>query len=79
MGHNQKGLIHKLQVAQNEGVYKIASMFKTMPIDPLHNLLGILPISYVMPKLMHAYALRLQGLPPNAKVCMVLTANQCRY
>jgi hypothetical protein len=43
------------------------------------NLLGVPPISYVLPKLMHSYALRLQGLPPNAKVCTVLDIDQCRY
>jgi hypothetical protein len=78
-GHNQKGLVHKLQVAQNEGVRKIAGVFKTTPIKPLHNLLGIPPISYVLSKLMHAYSLRLQGLPPNAKVRTVLLTDQCHY
>jgi hypothetical protein len=78
-GHNQKGLVHKLQVAQNEGIRKIAGVFKTTPIDPLHNLLGILPISYLLPKLMHTYTLRLQGLPPNAKVHTILTSDQCQY
>jgi hypothetical protein len=78
-GRNQKGLVHKLQVAQNEGIRKIGGVFKTMLIDPLHNLLGVLPISYVLPKLMHSYALRLQGLPPNAKVRTVLNIDQCRY
>ena len=79
MGHNQKGLIHKLQVAQNEGIRKIGGMFKTMPLNPLHNLLSVPPISYVLPKLMHSYTLRLQGLPPNAKVHMVLHTDQCHY
>jgi hypothetical protein len=61
------------------GIHKIGGMFKTTPIDPLHNLLGVPPISYVLPKLMHSYTLRLQGLPPNAKVCTVLDVDQCRY
>jgi hypothetical protein len=78
-GRNQKGLVHKLQIAQNEGIRKIAGVFKTTPVKPLHNLLGILLISYVLPKLMHAYTLRLQGLPPTAKVHTVLVADQCRY
>jgi hypothetical protein len=78
-GHKQKGLIHKLQVTQNEGICKIASAFRTMPIDPLHNLLGVLPISYVLPKLMHVYTLRLQGLPPNLKVHTILDTDQCHY
>ena len=78
-GHNQKGLVHKLQVTQNEGVRKIAGVFKTTPIEPLHNLLGVPPISYVLPKLIHAYSLRLQGLPPDAKVRTILLTDQCRY
>ena len=79
MGHNQKGLIHKLQVAQNEGICKIGGVFKTMPLNPLHNLLGVPPISYVLPKLMHSYDLRLQDLPPDAKVHTVLDTDQCHY
>ena len=78
-GRNQKGLIHKLQIAQNEGIRKIGGVFKTTPIDPLHNLLGVPPILYVLPKLMHSYALRLKGLSPNAKVHTVLDTDQCRY
>jgi hypothetical protein len=78
-GHNQKGLIHKLQVAQNNGIRKIAGVFKTTPIDPLHNILSVPLISYILPKLMHAYALRLQSLPPDAKVRMILHTDQCHY
>jgi hypothetical protein len=59
IGNGQKGLVHKLSVAQNKGIHKIAGMFKTTLIEPLHNLLSVLPISYMLPKLMHAYALRL--------------------
>ena len=59
MGHNQKGLIHKLQVAQNEGICKIRGLFKTMLLNPLYNLLSVLPRLYMLLKLMHSYALRL--------------------
>jgi len=41
--------------------------------------MGIPPISYVLPKLMHSYALRLQGLPLGAKVKTILEMDQCRY
>jgi hypothetical protein len=54
-------------------------MFKTTSRNPLHNLLSVSPISYILLKLMHSYALRLQGLPPNAKVYMVLDTDQCHY
>ncbi len=75
----QKGLIHCLQVAQNDGIRKITGVFHTTPTEPLHNMTGIPPLSYVLPKLMHAYTLRLQGLPPGAKVKTVLEMDQCRY
>ena len=52
---NQKGLVQCLQVAQNEGVRKITGAFHTMPIEPLHNLTVIPPISYVLPKLIHSF------------------------
>ena len=54
-------------------------MFKTMPIEPLYNLTRISSISYLLPKLMHAYSYKLWGLPPNAKVCTILMTDQCRY
>jgi len=43
----QKGLIQQLQVTQNEGICKLTRVFKTTPIEPLHNLTGIPPISYL--------------------------------
>jgi len=58
-GVRQKGLIHCLQVAQNDGIHKITGVFHTMPTEPLHNMTGIPPLSYILPKLMHTYSLRL--------------------
>ncbi len=55
----QKGLVHCLQVAQNDGICKITGVFRTTPTEPLHNMTGIPPLSYMLPKLMHAYTLRL--------------------
>jgi hypothetical protein len=78
-GKRQKSLIHRLQVAQNEGLCKMMGIFKTTPIDPLHNLTGVPPISYVLPKLMHSYSNRLQGLPARAKVRTILSEDQCHY
>ena len=45
-GHGQKGLTNLLQTAQHEGIHKLLGMFKTTPIEPLHNLTGIPPIPY---------------------------------
>ena len=78
-GVRQKGLVHHLQVAQNDGIHKITRVFCMMLMEPLHNMTGIPPISYVLPKLMHTYSLRLQGLPPGAKVKTVLETDQCHY
>jgi hypothetical protein len=78
-GVGQKGLIQCLQVAQNEGIRKIAGAFKTTPLDPLHNLIRIPPIRYVLDKLMHSYSNRLQGLPLNAKVWTILSEDQSCY
>ena len=75
----QKGLIHHLQVVQNNGIRKITGVFHMMLTEPLHNMTGIPPLSYVLPKLMHTYTLRLQGLPLGAKVKTVLEADQCHY
>jgi hypothetical protein len=49
------------------------------PVEPLHNLTGVPPISYLLPKLIHTYKIQLQGLPPSAKVCIAPTHNACRY
>ena len=75
----QKGLIQTLQTAQNDGLCKITGVFCTMPVDPLHNLTSVPPISYVMPKLMHAYANRLQAMNLVARVWTVLHQDQCQY
>ncbi len=34
----QKGLIHRLRVAQNNGIQKITGVFHMMPTEPLHNM-----------------------------------------
>src|SRR6266851_4697390 len=78
-GINQKGLLTQMQVAQNEGIHKVTSIFKTSPIEPLHNLTHVPPIMYLMGKLMHSYSLRLGHLPLHVKVRMVLTMDQCHY
>jgi len=77
--HHQKGLVHTLQVAQNDSICKITWVFHTVPTEPLHNMTGIPPLSYMLPKLMHSYALRLQGLPLGVKVKTILEMDQCCY
>jgi hypothetical protein len=78
-GCRQKGLVQRMQVTQNEGLCKMLGVFRTTPIDPLHNLTRIPPISYVLDKLIHAYSQRLEGLPPQCKTRTVITVDRCRY
>ena len=66
-------------IAQNNGLYKIARVFKTTLVEPLYNLMGVLPISYVLNKLKHSYSLKLQGTAPNAKTHTILYRDQCQY
>jgi hypothetical protein len=78
-GIGQKGLLQKMQVAQNEGIRKITGVFQMTPVEPLHNLTGVPPIPYLMTKLMESYTHRLQNMAPQAMVRRVLTEDQCCY
>ena len=53
--------------------------FCTLPIEPLHNMTGIPPLSHMMTKLMHSYFIRLRVMPMHAKVRSILTDDQCHY
>jgi hypothetical protein len=59
----QKGLVNKLQVVQNEAVRIISGTFRTMPQEPLHQLLTILPMDLRLDTLVKSTALRLYCLP----------------
>jgi hypothetical protein len=48
-------------------------------VEPLHNLTGVPPISYMLNKLKHSYSLKLQSTAPNAKTHTILYRDQCRY
>jgi hypothetical protein len=78
-GVGQNGLVQQLQVAQNDGLCKIAGVFKTTPVEPLHNLMGVPCIPYVLDKLKHSYSLKLQSTTPNAKTHTILFSDQCQY
>jgi hypothetical protein len=78
-GKRQKGLINRMQIAQNEGLRKMTGVFRTTPVEPLHNLTRVPPISYVLDKLILSYSQRLEGLPPQCKTRTIITADQCRY
>ena len=53
-----------LQVAQNDALRKMSGCFRTTPIDPLHNLMGISPIEFTAWKLVRSYGDCLARLPP---------------
>jgi endonuclease/exonuclease/phosphatase family metal-dependent hydrolase len=68
-------LAQPLQVAQNDGLRKIAGAFRTTPIDPLHNLLAIPPISLTLRRLVLSYSDRLATLPPTHLIRTILDVN----
>jgi len=55
----QKGLVKKLQLVQNEAVRVIAGAFRTTPRESLHQLLTILPMDLRLDMLTQNAALRL--------------------
>ena len=54
-GISQKGLINTLQTAQNEGIRKITGVFRTTPTAVTENMIGIAPIKYVLPRVLHSF------------------------
>ena len=74
-GHKQRGLVHTLQVAQNNTYHKISRCFCTTPTDPLHALLGIPPISYTLASLHTRYITHLERLSPSYPLLTIVTSN----
>ena len=64
----QAGLLRELRTAQNAAVRHIAGAFRTTPVDPLHQLMGIMPIDLRISILIKNAALRLYRLPPNSQL-----------
>lgn len=64
----QKTLIKKLQVVQNEGVKIIAGAFRTAPCDALHEHLRIFPMHIRVNMLTKTSALRLYRLPNQSQL-----------
>jgi len=54
-------------------------VFKTIPVEPLQNLAGILSICYVIDKVLTAYTICLCSLPLKAKVHTVMISDLCQY
>jgi hypothetical protein len=78
-GHRQKGLIKTLQIAQNEGIRKITGVFRTTPTSITENMIGIAPIQYLLPRIIHSFRNRLIATNPSHLLHSILTADQCAY
>ena len=78
-GVSQKGLINTLQTAQNEGIRKITGVFRTTPTAVTENMIGIAPIKYLLPRIIHSFRNCLIATNPNHILHSILTDDQCRY
>jgi ribonuclease HI len=67
-GVNQKGLVKKLQVAQNEGVRWVLGAFRTTSVRDMHHLAAIPPVAYTARKLRIGAAIRLNTLPARGEI-----------
>ena len=64
----QASLLWKLRTAQNSAVRHITGAFRTSPVDPLHQLMGIMPIDLHIQMLNKNAALRLYRLPLSSQL-----------
>ena len=64
----QAGLLRQLRTAQNAAVRHIAGAFGTIPTDPLHQLMSIMPIDLRLRLLIKNASLRLYGIPTNSQL-----------
>jgi hypothetical protein len=64
----QVTLVKKLQRVQNDAVRIISGTFRTTPLDPLHQLLTILPIKLRLDMLIQNTALRLYRAPKGSQL-----------
>ena len=77
--HLPKGVIQTLQVAQNDAIWKIGSLFHTTPTDAAHHILAIPPIKFTLLKYRLAYQQHLTHLPPSSKVLRIMSSDQTAY
>ena len=78
-GRRQKGLVNTLQVAQNEGIRKILGVFRTTPTAVSENMIGIAPMKYLLPRVVHSYTNRLAATNPNHLFHTIQDSDQCKY
>ena len=63
---------------QDDAVRRISGTFRTTPTLPLHHMLAIPPIKYMVIKLRQQVQLRLTRLPPNHKLRTIVSSDQTR-
>jgi hypothetical protein len=68
LGVNQKGLVKKLQVAQNKGVRWVLGAFKTTSVREMHHLAAIPPVAYTTRKLCIGAAICLNTLLTQSEI-----------
>ena len=78
-GIRQKGLINTLQTAQNEGIRKITGVFRTTPTAVSENMIGIAPIKYLLPRILHSFRNRLSATNPYHILHNITVTDQCVY
>jgi hypothetical protein len=64
----QARLLRELCTAQNKAIHHISGAFRTTPVDPLHQLMGIMPIDLRIRMLIKNALLRLYRLPPSSQL-----------
>jgi hypothetical protein len=78
-GQRQKGLVNTLQVAQNEGIRKITGVFRTTPTAVTENMIGIAPIKYLLPRVLHSFRNRMIATNPNHLLHTIQTDDKYSY
>ena len=78
-GANQKGLINTLQTAQNDGIRKITGVFRTTPTAVSENMIGISPIKFLLPRILHSFRNRMIATNPHHILHTILTDDRFSY
>ena len=66
-------------VAQNKGIRKITGVFRTTPTAITENMIGIAPIKYLLPRILHSFRNRMTATNPHHILHTLLTEDQCAY
>ena len=78
-GIAQKSLTGPLQVAQNNALRKMCGVFRTTPVEPLHHVANILPISYRLCIARDRFIAHMKTLPPSHLLLTINTRTTRRH